>query len=319
MAGRHRKEEVEPVLVSCIIPTFNRAALLKTAIESTLSQTYPHWELIIVDDGSTDQTEQVVRAYQAGEERIRYYKNPGKGGSAARNYGLLKSRGEYIAFMDDDDIHLPHRFESQLKAMQVSGARFLVSGYQLRNRDTDKVMAEHRLELKGKGAGFTQRWMVRKELLLAAGGFDEDYPSMQDIELSYKLAEHEVYTLHDDVVAALYVTPNSVSRTPVKSIRGKLMLLEKNADSMPPLEAAWWYFVVAIDCYGVGRMSAARRLFRKAARLDDRGIFSFGRWYFNLISLSGGLFKRLHMRLLFFLAHYKFPVLVNHPETPRTN
>ncbi|MCB0543765.1 MAG: glycosyltransferase family 2 protein, partial [Saprospiraceae bacterium] len=103
-------------LVSCVVPTYNRAAFLKDAIESTLAQDYPNWELIIVDDQSADNTAEVAKAYAEKDPRIRYFLNPQKGVSSARNYGIEMAKGQYIAFLDDDDISLPHRFGSQLKA-----------------------------------------------------------------------------------------------------------------------------------------------------------------------------------------------------------
>lgn len=102
--------------VSVIIPTYNRASYLKEAIESVLAQTYKDFELIIVDDGSTDNTEEVVRSFD--DERIIYKKkqregHPGK----TRNVGLDLARGEYIAFLDDDDLWLPEKLEEQIKTM----------------------------------------------------------------------------------------------------------------------------------------------------------------------------------------------------------
>ena len=114
--------------VTLVIPTYNRAVMLKDAIESTLRQTHPYWEMIIVDDGSSDETEATATKYQKMDARVKYYKNPRKGVSSARNYGVQMAQNQYIAFLDDDDIHLPHRFESQLRAMKKSGAGFLVSG-----------------------------------------------------------------------------------------------------------------------------------------------------------------------------------------------
>jgi glycosyltransferase involved in cell wall biosynthesis len=116
--------------------------MLKEAIESTACQTYSFWELIIVDDRSTDDTADTATAYQAIDKRIRYYLNPGKGVSSARKFGIRMARGEYIAFLDDDDIILPHRFESQLNAMLKSGSCFLVSAFQSRKRETGKILKE---------------------------------------------------------------------------------------------------------------------------------------------------------------------------------
>ena len=233
-------------VISSVIPTFNRSQILKYSIESTINQTYTDWELIIVDDGSTDNTENIVQSYLSKDNRIKYYKNPGKGGASARNFGISQANGVYIAFLDDDDVSLSHRFESQLHAAIKSGCRFIVSGYEIRDRKTDTVREAVKLELRGMGAGFPSRWLIKKELLERVNGFDEDFPSMQDIELSYRLAEHEVFALHDDIVSILYHTDNSVSKNKVNAIRGKVLLMERLGPTMQPQEDASWVQAVPL-------------------------------------------------------------------------
>jgi glycosyltransferase involved in cell wall biosynthesis len=93
-------------LVSVIIPTRNRAAYLKLAVESVYRQTYQNFEIIVIDDGSVDHTKDVIKSF---DDRLQYFFQTSKGVSAARNLGISKARGEYIAFLDDDDIYLPER------------------------------------------------------------------------------------------------------------------------------------------------------------------------------------------------------------------
>ncbi|MEZ4907355.1 MAG: glycosyltransferase family 2 protein [Saprospiraceae bacterium] len=95
----------DSILFSIIIPTYNRADMIVKAIQSVIEQTYSNWELIIVDDGSTDNTEEVVRSYN--DERIKYFYKDHEERSIARNYGIDKSTGLYISFLDDDDYYLP--------------------------------------------------------------------------------------------------------------------------------------------------------------------------------------------------------------------
>lgn len=98
-------------MISVILPTHNRAGLLKDAIESVLDQTYKDLELIIIDDGSTDHTEQVARRYGS---LVRYMKQAQGGPAKARNMGIKHAKGEYIAFIDDDDIYNPDKLSMQL-------------------------------------------------------------------------------------------------------------------------------------------------------------------------------------------------------------
>ena len=93
------------ILFSVIIPTHNRAGIIGRAIESVLEQTYQNWELIIVDDGSTDNTREIVESYNDG--RIRYFWKKNEERSIARNFGIDKAEGTYISFLDDDDYYLP--------------------------------------------------------------------------------------------------------------------------------------------------------------------------------------------------------------------
>ena len=102
-------------LVSVIIPTYNRAAWLKEAIESVLSQTYKQFELIVVDDGSTDPTGELLLQYGTKLSVL----HTGHGGpSAARNCGIAAARGEYIAFLDSDDVWLPDKLRAQMLFFQ---------------------------------------------------------------------------------------------------------------------------------------------------------------------------------------------------------
>lgn len=95
---------------SLIIPTYNRAHLIGRTIESCLNQTYPHFEIIVIDDGSTDNTEEIVKAFQS--PKIKYYKISNSERGFARNFGVSKADGEYVSFHDSDDIVYPHYFQT---------------------------------------------------------------------------------------------------------------------------------------------------------------------------------------------------------------
>ena len=114
--------------VSVIIPTFNREHLLKETMEYILNQTFKDFELIIVDNYSSDNTENAVKSYN--DKRIRYFKNQNNGVIAVnRNFGIKKARGEFITFCDDDDLWLPQKLEKQLLSEVM---RLLVLAYNMR-------------------------------------------------------------------------------------------------------------------------------------------------------------------------------------------
>jgi len=109
-------------MVSVIMPTFNRAYSLERAINSVFCQSYRDWELIIVDDGSMDNTKEIVEKYLAESNKIRFIKNNRKKGPAgARNTGISSSKGEYIAFLDSDDEWMPNHLEECLNALKTTG------------------------------------------------------------------------------------------------------------------------------------------------------------------------------------------------------
>ena len=101
--------------VSVIIPTYNYAHYITEAVESVLNQTYKDFEIIVVDDGSTDNTKEVIRPYL---NKIKYIYQQNSGPSAARNRGIKEAKGEYIAFLDADDIWLPQKLELQIKFIE---------------------------------------------------------------------------------------------------------------------------------------------------------------------------------------------------------
>jgi glycosyltransferase involved in cell wall biosynthesis len=109
---------------SIVIPTFNRADMLSKAIDSVVAQSYSDWELIIVDDGSTDNTKALVDNYCSIDKRIRYIYQENAERSAARNNGIVNAKGEFICFLDSDDYYLPQRIEFLAQNIIDSGFIF---------------------------------------------------------------------------------------------------------------------------------------------------------------------------------------------------
>lgn len=111
-------DQTDP-LVSIIIPTYNRASIIEPTLNSVLAQTYPHWECLVVDDFSTDNTEEVLGRYAQQDARFKYLLNQRKkGGNGARNTGLLNAAGEWLIFLDSDDLLLPHCLKQRVGFVQ---------------------------------------------------------------------------------------------------------------------------------------------------------------------------------------------------------
>lgn len=117
-------------LVSIIMPTYNCAKYIGEAINSVLSQTYKNWELIIVDDCSIDNTEEVVKKYLEKDNRIKYFKlSVNSGPAVARNVALEKASGKYIAFLDSDDLWMEEKLEKQISFMKQNNYNFTFTSY----------------------------------------------------------------------------------------------------------------------------------------------------------------------------------------------
>lgn len=130
------------VAVSVIIPTYNRATLVKEAVESVLRQTYRDVELIVVDDGSTDDTEAALRQFG---DAIRYVKQPNRGMSSARNHGIALARGRYVALLDSDDIWLEDKLELQIALLEhYHRVGFVFSDFYILH-DVSKARSAHGL------------------------------------------------------------------------------------------------------------------------------------------------------------------------------
>ena len=182
-------------LVSVVIPTYNRAALLREAVASVLSQSYAPLELIVVDDGSTDATAAFLKSCQAA--RLIRQDHTGMPGQA-RNAGARVARGEYLAFLDSDDLWLPHKLAVQVAAAQTAGyaithtrERWVRSGRvvsqrgQRHRRSGDLFMDSLRKCIIGPSTV-----LLRRAVFAAVGGFREDLEIAEDYELWLRLTAH---------------------------------------------------------------------------------------------------------------------------------
>src|SRR5919205_3439354 len=174
--GSHKAE-----LVSVVIPCYNQAHFLAEAIESVLEQTYPHFEIVVVDDGSTDNTSEVASGYYPSE-KVRLLRQENKGLSAARNRGLAESRGEYVVFLDSDDRLLAEALEVGVGELEshpgcafVWGrCRFVAAdGSPLLRLEQERVEGDPHIELLRAGPILVPAVVYRRSIFEVVGGFDE--------------------------------------------------------------------------------------------------------------------------------------------------
>ena len=211
--------------VSIVLPTYNRAHLVGRAIQSILEQTYMEFELRVIDDGSIDDTENVVKAYE--DERIQYYKLEQNCGPAyARNIGIIHAKNKYIAFHDSDDVWRKEKLEKQMEVMLQSPEQVgLVYGcckYHGLTGETD-YFPRREIELEKK-RGFIYpklleenligmpSLLVRKQCVEKAGMFHEGFRSLEDYEWMLRLGRLFEAEYIDEVLVDVYAQEESVNR-----------------------------------------------------------------------------------------------------------
>jgi glycosyltransferase involved in cell wall biosynthesis len=133
--------KMSPPFISVVMTTYNHEKYIAEAIQSVLSQTYPDFELIIVNDGSTDGTEQIIESFT--DERLIYFSQPNAGPSAAANRGVRAAQGEYIAFMSGDDLCYPTRLERQHSCLSAAGQEMCFSWVELVDDAGRIITGEH--------------------------------------------------------------------------------------------------------------------------------------------------------------------------------
>lgn len=181
--------------VSIIIPTFNRAHYIGDAIKSVLSQTYSSWELLIVDNGSTDNTAVIVKDYVRADARVRYLREDCKGVSRARNTALAEAKGEYIAFLDDDDLFLPEKLKIQTDFLKAHPeVDFVYGQIEIINAKGELLWIDPKkpvltfADLFEESGIRIQSVMCRKSCFDSIGGFDETLTMGEDYDLWLRAA-----------------------------------------------------------------------------------------------------------------------------------
>ncbi len=191
--SKMKKTKKNP-LVSVIIPTYNRGWIIKEAIDSVLAQDYRDFELIVVDDGSTDNTPEVLDAYRG---TIKVFRQENKGVSAARNRGIAEASGRFIAFLDSDDLWLPQKLSRQVEFFNTTPDALICQTEEVWIRSGVRVNPKKRHQ-KPSGMIFEPSLalclvspsavMIRRSLLEIVGNFDETLPACEDYDLWLRIS-----------------------------------------------------------------------------------------------------------------------------------
>ncbi len=240
MTNIPKKLSENEIRVSVIIPTYNRIKTLPKAIESVLDQTYGALELIVVDDGSDDGTDEYINSLS--DERILYIKGEHRGAGAARNTGVQNSKSDLIAFCDSDCEWHPDKLEKQMKLWKEYPESALVY-CRFRSIDADGnekivVPVDDIPEIECSGNPLyqhllvhnlvsTQTMLLKKDVFFKVGGFDESLPALEDYDLVLRIAEHYDIRCCHKILVEDYVSEGSLSSNVAGYFTVRCMLIAR--------------------------------------------------------------------------------------------
>ena len=282
--------------LSVVIPTFNRREVIARSISSVLNQTYDDFEVIVVDDCSTDDTKSVVDSFE--DARIRYIcHESNKGGSAARNTGIVAAHGEYIAFQDSDAEWQPTKLEKQMAVFsdEANDAGVVYSAF-LWVKDEEAHLVPADWPEKKDGLIFknilarnfvdTATAIVKKECFTKAGLFDERLPRYQDWDMFIRFARLYKFRFIDEPLVISYFMNESITADQSAAIIARKLIFDKNCDDLMQNKISMAKFLFdsgTLDCK-YGDFTEGRRMILRAVRAR---MVESDRWLAAIISLFG--------------------------------
>lgn len=274
--------------VSVVIPTYNRARLLQRALASVITQTHESLEIIVVDDGSTDHTRDVVMA--VADPRLVYIRQPARSGaSAARNTGLRAAQGQYVAFLDSDDEWFPTKVKRQLEvfnrspsttALVYTGAVYVHShmGERVRTpRYRGRVM--RRLLRRNFVVGSTSASIVRRDVLNEIGGFDETLDALQDFDLWVRIARLYCFDFVAETLVRIHMHDGTdrISSHLKRKLPARQAFYAKHRDLFEAEGLAHLYHIKTAQIYlrSLGDRRESRRFSRCAIQTKPSSLFGY--------------------------------------------
>ncbi len=264
---------------SVVVPTRDRAHLLERALRSVLAQSESDFEVVVVDDGSTDDT--AARVEALGDDRIRFVSQPPAGAGVARNHGAELARGEHLTFLDSDDEVLPTWLERFAAAQREQDFDILSCGYVDRWPPEAGLADETALPtdlsplFPGVQGSFVHSgaFVLRRSLFLEVGGYSTTR-ALQHTELSYRLLPYalerdaRIGAIPDALLIYYLASPDSITSDRDAVLDGYLFLLEHHGELLrrDPVRLANYQAIAAVRAARLGRSALARRLFAAAVR-----------------------------------------------------
>ncbi len=275
--------------VSVIIPVHNRAEFLTEAVNSVLNQTWTDFEIIVVDDGSTDGTRDAAMLYG---DRIRYFYKDHEGPSKARNFGALKACGNFLAFLDSDDTWEPNKLEVQMRFLQSHSDVRLVScgSYALGSSRKRKValkgdrVGDLFLDLYQRSFINTSGVVLNRDCFFQVGPFDETIQTAEDYDLWLSVARHFPIAHLDAPLVGIRKHPEELSKNKLELRKNAMGVLQKHFDPMRVPGRIYRKRLADVFLYlgrgylRIGDFKAARESFGRSLRLTPFRIRSI-RYY----------------------------------------
>ena len=229
--------------VSVIIPTYNSAQYIRKAVQSVFDQTYKDYEVIVVDDGSTDNTREIIKQY---EGRIKYFFQENKGSALARNQAIKLSQGELIAFLDSDDTWLPHKLKTQMNYLSEHPDVALIHSNISFMQDNQLISFKKAIAERHKGFSIfgelylgnfitTSTVVLSRDCLNSVGLFDEDLRQGQDYDLWLRIAA-KFRIGYQDIITTIYrIHDKNISKNAIRGKAHDLAILKKINSMCPEL------------------------------------------------------------------------------------
>ena len=217
-------------MISVIIPTYNRGNVIRKSVESVLNQSFDDIEVIVVDDGSTDDTKIVVQSIS--DDRVKYIYQQNAGACAARNTGIESAGGEFIAFQDSDDIWHSEKLERQYqKIISVDADVVLCKLNKIFEDGSSQKMGSQLKEgfipVYGDLRGVGTQTILAKKKVFSLVRFDVNMPRLQDLDLLLRLSEHSKIYCMDDALVDYYTQNDSISNRTDKLYQACRRIYEK--------------------------------------------------------------------------------------------
>jgi glycosyltransferase involved in cell wall biosynthesis len=277
--------------VSVIIPTYNSARFLTAAVESVLKQTFKDFEVIVIDDGSTDNTSEIIKQFG---DSVRYIFQKNQGVSVARNTGIKNSAAKYVAFLDADDVWMPTKLEKQIAALKenpkskVCYTEYLSVSSDLKPQDLRRLRCQNEvlsdLLLRGNVIGPPSTVFGERGIFEELGGFDSNLSLSADWDMWIRLASVTEWTFIKEPLLMYRLHSLNMGRNSVLLEEDTLRLLEKSfamTNLSNELRAkrnaafAYHYLVFAKSYFSVGQYKNFLRCLMRSISTDVKQIRRF--------------------------------------------